>query len=74
MFLSFHSSLHWVLTALCGLSLAAANGSPLRGSAQASHCGGFSYCGAEAPGTWASVVAAHGLGKLQLMGSRTLTQ
>ena len=26
-----------------------------------SHCGGFSCCGAWAPGTWASVVVAHGL-------------
>ena len=25
------------------------------------HCGGFSYCGAHALGTWASVIAAHGL-------------
>ena len=25
------------------------------------HCGGFSCCGAQALGTWASVVAAHGL-------------
>ena len=28
---------------------------------QASHCGGFSCCGARALGTWASVVVAHGL-------------
>ena len=27
----------------------------------ASHCGGFSCCGARALGAWASVVAAHGL-------------
>ena len=27
----------------------------------ASHCGGFSRCGARALGTWASVVVAHGL-------------
>ena len=27
----------------------------------ASHCGGFSCCGAWAPGTWASVVVACGL-------------
>ena len=43
---------------LCGLSLVAASGvySSLR--AQASHCGGFSCCGARALGTWASVVVA----------------
>ena len=29
--------------------------------AQASHCGGFSCCGAGALGVWASVVGAHGL-------------
>ena len=28
---------------------------------QASHCGGFSYCGTLALGKWASVVEAHGL-------------
>ena len=28
---------------------------------QASHCGGFSCCGARALGTWASVVVAYGL-------------
>ena len=28
---------------------------------QASHCGGFSCCGAQALGAWASVVVAHGL-------------
>ena len=44
------------------------------GTAQAAHCGGFSCCGAQAPGTWASVIAAHGLGKLRLMGSRALAQ
>ena len=74
MFLSFYFLLHWIFTALCGLSLAAANGSTLRCTAQASHCGGFSCRGAQAPGPWASVVAALGLGKLWLMGSRALTQ
>ena len=29
--------------------------------AQTSNCGGFSYWGAQAVGTWASVDAAHGL-------------
>ena len=73
MFLSFYFWLHWVLTALCGLSLAAANGSTLHCTAQASCYGGFS-CGAQALGTRASVVAAHRLSKLRLMGSRALAQ
>ena len=30
-------------------------------SVRTSHCGGFSCCRAQALGTWASVVAAHGL-------------
>ena len=30
--------------------------------ARASHCGGFSCCGAWALGVWASVVVAHGFG------------
>ena len=33
----------------------------LRCGVRASHCGGFSCCGAWALGAWASVVAAHGL-------------
>ena len=33
----------------------------LRCGARASHCGGFSCCGAQAVGAWASVVVAHGL-------------
>ena len=36
---------------------------------RASHCGGFSPCGAWALGTWASVVAVCGLGSC---GSRAL--
>ena len=36
-------------------------GATLRCGAQASHCGGFSCCGARALGTQASVVVAHGL-------------
>ena len=36
-------------------------GATLRCSAQASHFGGFSCCGARALGAWASVVVAHGL-------------
>ena len=38
-------------------------------SAQASHCGVFSCCGARALGTWASVVVARGLSSC---GSRAL--
>ena len=36
-------------------------GATLHCDAQASHCGGFSYCRAQALGTQASVVVAHGL-------------
>ena len=36
-------------------------GATLHCSAQASHCGGFSRCGARALGVQASVVVAHGL-------------
>ena len=36
-------------------------GATLPCSAQASHCGGFSCCGARALGAWASAVVAHGL-------------
>ena len=46
------------LTLLIYLFLAAWG---LRCSVRASHCGGFSCCGARALGTWASVVVAHGL-------------
>ena len=41
----------------------------LRCGARASHCGGFSCCGAQALGTRASVVVAHGLSSC---GSRAL--
>ena len=54
-----------------GLSLVAASrgysffffwgGATLHGSARASHCGGFSCCGARALGAQASVVVARGL-------------
>ena len=36
-------------------------GATLRGSVWASHCSGFSCCGARALGMWASVVVARGL-------------
>ena len=42
-----------------GFSLAAASGGCSSCGAQASHCSGFSFCGAQVLGTWASVVAAH---------------
>ena len=45
--------LHWVFVAACGLFFSC--------SAWASHCGGFSCCGARAVGARASVVAARGL-------------
>ena len=44
-----------------GLSLVAVSRATLHCGAQASHCGGFSYCGARALGAWASVVVARGL-------------
>ena len=44
-------------------------GATLRCGAQASHCGGFSCCGARALGTQASVVVAGGLSSC---GSRAL--
>ena len=50
----------WVFL-LCGLFSSCSEWEPLSGcGAQASHCGGFSCCGAPgSPGAWASVVAAH---------------
>ena len=44
-------------------------GAALCCSALASHCLGFSCCGAQAPGRWASVVAAH---RLSSCSSRAL--
>ena len=44
-----------------GLSPVAASGGTLWCGAQASHCGGFSCCGARALGARVSTVAAHGL-------------
>ena len=40
--------LRWVFVAAHGLSLVAARGATLSCGAQASHCGGFSCCGARA--------------------------
>ena len=63
----------WVFVAACWVSLMAVKGATLFCCAQASHCGGFSCCGAPVPGTWASVLAAQGLSScgvwaLELMG------
>ena len=44
-----------------GLSLVRRAGATLRCGAWASHCGGFSCCGAWAPGAWASVVVGSSL-------------
>ena len=57
----FYFWLHWVFVAARGLSLVAAIGATLRCGVWASHCGGFSCCGARALGARASVVVAHGL-------------
>ena len=46
---------------MCGLSLVVVSGATRRCSAQTSHCGGFSCCGAWALGARASVVVARGL-------------
>ena len=51
----------WVFIAVRGLSLVVARGATLCCGVWASHCGGFSCCGARALGTRASVVVAHGL-------------
>ena len=48
-------------------------GATLRCGARASHCGGFSCCGARALGARASVVVAHGLSSC-LAGSRARAQ
>ena len=43
----------WVLVAVRGLSLVTASGGYFGCSEQASHCGGFSCCGAQALGVQA---------------------
>ena len=53
--------LRWVFVAACGLSLVAASRGYSSLWCAASHCGGFSCCGARALGTQATVVVAHGL-------------
>ena len=54
--------LHWVFVAACQFSLVVVRGAVLCCGARASHCSGFSCCGARTLGTWTSVVVAHGLG------------
>ena len=58
-YLFIYFRLRWVFVAVCGLSLVAASGG--YSSLWASHCGGFSCCGARALGARASVVVARGL-------------
>ena len=62
--------LRWVFVAVRGLSLVeSSRGATLRCSAQASHCGGFSCCRAQALGMRASVVVAR---RLSSCGSSAL--
>ena len=53
----------WVFVAMHRLSIVAARGATLRCSVRASHCSGFSHCGAWALGEQASVVVACGLSR-----------
>ena len=53
--------LHWVFVAVCGLSVVRQAGATLGCGVRASHCGGFSCCGAQALQCTGSVVVAHGL-------------
>ena len=53
----------YLLLAASGLRCCArafSRGATLRCGVRASHCGGFSCCGAWALGAWASVVVVHG--------------
>ena len=59
LFVSFWLS--WVFNASGRLSLAAMSGGTLHCNVQASPCGSFFCCRAQALGRWASVVAAPGL-------------
>ena len=68
-FIYFYFWLLWAFVAAHRLSLVAASGATLHCGAQASHCSGFSYCGARALGARASVVVARGLSSC---GSRAL--
>ena len=53
--------LHWVFGTAHGLSLLVESRGYSSCGAWASHCGGFSCCGAQALGARASVIVAHGL-------------
>ena len=53
--------LRWVFAAVHRLSLVVVSRGYSFCGVWASHCGGFSYCGARALGAWASVVVVHGL-------------
>ena len=53
--------LRWVFVAARRFSLVGESGATLRCGERASHCCGFSHCGARALGVRASIVAAHGL-------------
>ena len=57
----FYFWLYCVLIAACGLSLVVASRRYSSFGVEASHCGGFFCCVAQAPGgSWASGVAVHG--------------
>ena len=68
-FFSFIFCLHWVFIAACRLSIVVTSGrysscgalATLPCSVRASHCSGFSCCGARALGARASVAVARGL-------------
>ena len=49
----------WVFVAAHGLAVVVLSGAVLHCNARVSHCCGFSCYGAQAIGTWASVVAVH---------------
>ena len=61
LFFKFYFWLHGSSLLLAGFLQLGRAGATLRCCAWASHCGGFSCCGAQALGTRATVVVAHGL-------------
>ena len=67
-FFSFYRWLCWVFVAVRGLSLVPVSGGCSSLLCWASHCGGFSCCRVQAPGTWVSGVVAHGLGCSEARG------
>ena len=60
-YLFIYFCLRWVFVAVRGLSLVVASRATLRCCMLASHCGGFSSCGAWALGVRASAVVTRGL-------------